>query len=513
LIAELVVLTLPFDPRGSVAKEGFWAGALFWAQEGIRPAFITAVMAAVFLSRRVLREEFQRIFAEPDRPIISARWISVHLVLLSVLVLGTRTAPIQLTSVAVWGGWLFLWSVVAAAALLTWLFSALPPSFWSGWIYRSRSSLAAGIVAGISAYALGGLTQRLWWPFQHATFETVVLLLRPLGQATVVRPDLLMIGTSRFQVTIAPQCSGLEGIGLVCAFVGTYLWICRSHFRFPQAFFLFPIAALSIWVLNAARIAALILVGSYDANAAVKGFHSVAGWIVFNFVIIGVIWLSSHSSAFTKAQEPSASRGNEVSGFIVPAVVLYGTSLVTSAQGFGFELSRSLVALSVLIALWCYRSTLYSLVWKPSRFCILAGTAIFAIVLLTSASGTVEALPLATFHESHSHQLLFFLFCLSGVLAIPIAEELAFRGYLARKLVSSEVETVGFNQFTYLSFLGSSLAFGLAHGNWIAATLAGMAFAAVMYRRGLLSDAICAHVCCNGLLLFFGLATGKLILI
>src|SRR5262249_31574217 len=158
----------------------------------------------------------------------SARWISIHLVLLSVLVLGTRTAPIHLTSVAIWGGWLFLWSVVAAAALVTWLFSALPPAFWSRWIYRSRASLAGGIVAGISAYALGGFTQRLWWPFQHATFETVVLLLRLLGQATVVRRDHLMIGTSSFQVAIAPQCSGLEGIGLVCAFVGTYLWVCRS---------------------------------------------------------------------------------------------------------------------------------------------------------------------------------------------------------------------------------------------------------------------------------------------
>src|SRR5499426_1168659 len=69
LIAELIVLTLPFDPRGSVAEEGFWAAALFYAQEGIRPAFITAVMAAVFLSRRVLREELQRIFAEPNQPI------------------------------------------------------------------------------------------------------------------------------------------------------------------------------------------------------------------------------------------------------------------------------------------------------------------------------------------------------------------------------------------------------------------------------------------------------------
>src|SRR5215472_4239668 len=101
LIAELIVLTLPFDPRGSVAEEGFWAGALFYAQEGIRPAFITAVMAAVFLSRRILREELQRIFAEPNQPIISARWIGIHLVLLSVLVLGTRTAPIHLTSLAV----------------------------------------------------------------------------------------------------------------------------------------------------------------------------------------------------------------------------------------------------------------------------------------------------------------------------------------------------------------------------------------------------------------------------
>jgi hypothetical protein len=64
---------------------------------------------------------------------------------------------------------------------------------------------------------------------------------------------------------------------------------------------------------------------------------------------------------------------------------------------------------------------------------------------------------------------------------------------------------VPFEQFTWLSFLVSSIAFGVLEPNWLAGIFAGMIFAAAMYRRGLLSDAIVAHVTSAGLL--FALAT------
>jgi len=59
---------------------------------------------------------------------------------------------------------------------------------------------------------------------------------------------------------------------------------------------------------------------------------------------------------------------------------------------------------------------------------------------------------------------------------------------------------VPFERFTWLSFVGSSIAFGILEPNWLTGVFAGMIFAAAMYRRGLLSDAIIAHVCSSGML-------------
>ena len=94
-----------------------------------------------------------------------------------------------------------------------------------------------------------------------------------------------------------------------------------------------------------------------------------------------------------------------------------------------------------------------------------------------------------------------------AIVVIPIAEELAFRGYLLRKLIRSDFETVAYGRFTWVSFLGSSVIFGLLHTNWLAGCLAGMIFAVAVYRRGLLSDAIVSHGVANAMLAIYVLAT------
>ena len=54
--------------------------------------------------------------------------------------------------------------------------------------------------------------------------------------------------------------------------------------------------------------------------------------------------------------------------------------------------------------------------------------------------------------------------------------------------------------FTWVSFIVSSVMFGLMHGRWLAGILAGMAFAIALYRKGQLSDAIVAHGVANALI-------------
>jgi exosortase/archaeosortase family protein len=94
----------------------------------------------------------------------------------------------------------------------------------------------------------------------------------------IVKLPLLQIGTPRFQVEVAPECSGLEGIGLMLAFGVTWIVLFREQCRFPQVFLPLPAGAVLIFLLNSVRITALILIGNAGAERiALGGFHSQAG--------------------------------------------------------------------------------------------------------------------------------------------------------------------------------------------------------------------------------------------
>jgi CAAX prenyl protease-like protein len=95
------------------------------------------------------------------------------------------------------------------------------------------------------------------------------------------------------------------------------------------------------------------------------------------------------------------------------------------------------------------------------------------------------------------------------VLVTPLAEELAFRGHVTRRLIGADIERVPVGVFSWLSFLASSLLFGVFHGQlWLQGTLAGMAFAAALYRRRSLGDAVLAHATTNGLIACYVFVTG-----
>jgi CAAX prenyl protease-like protein len=89
----------------------------------------------------------------------------------------------------------------------------------------------------------------------------------------------------------------------------------------------------------------------------------------------------------------------------------------------------------------------------------------------------------------------------AAILTVPIAEELAFRGCLARRLAASDFESVRFQELQFLPILVSSVLFGALHGGqWIAGTLAGAVYALVLRRSGRIGDAVVAHATTNALL-------------
>ena len=70
-----------------------------------------------------------------------------------------------------------------------------------------------------------------------------------------------------------------------------------------------------------------------------------------------------------------------------------------------------------------------------------------------------------------------------SVATVPLAEELAFRGFLTRRMISAEFDTVPPGRFTWISFAVSSVAFGVLHDRWLEGTRRGCCLPGVLPAR------------------------------
>jgi len=87
---------------------------------------------------------------------------------------------------------------------------------------------------------------------------------------------------------------------------------------------------------------------------------------------------------------------------------------------------------------------------------------------------------------------------LATVLTVPIAEELAYRGFLMRRFASPEFESLPFSAVRWPALLVSSAIFGVTHGAlWLPGTLAGLAFGMLAIRTNKIGEAVLAHAVAN----------------
>ena len=123
--------------------------------------------------------------------------------------------------------------------------------------------------------AFGWLAEASWHLLSRGTAGDVVTRCCRLFEATArADPSTLTIGAGDFDITVARDCSGVQGIGLIVVFTAVWLWLHHAEWRFPQALVLVPIGMAVIWLLNCVRIAALVFIGSAGApQAAVGGFR------------------------------------------------------------------------------------------------------------------------------------------------------------------------------------------------------------------------------------------------
>jgi CAAX prenyl protease-like protein len=93
-----------------------------------------------------------------------------------------------------------------------------------------------------------------------------------------------------------------------------------------------------------------------------------------------------------------------------------------------------------------------------------------------------------------------------SLIAVPVAEELAFRAYLLRRFVAPDFESVSPGAVGVWPLLLSSVVFGVAHGAlWLPGTLSGLVFGLLYMRTRLFGEAVAAHATANVLVALIAL--------
>jgi CAAX prenyl protease-like protein len=92
---------------------------------------------------------------------------------------------------------------------------------------------------------------------------------------------------------------------------------------------------------------------------------------------------------------------------------------------------------------------------------------------------------------------------------VPVMEELFWRSFLMRWLEHPQFEAVPPQRVTIKPVLLSTFAFMLVHPLWLAAIVAGAAYAGLYVRTGRLWNAVIAHAVTNGALGIWVVATGS----
>jgi exosortase E/protease (VPEID-CTERM system) len=512
LLLEGLVLGIAFDAESlSSYPLGWWSPILRHAGV-VMPASATILGAFVLViwGRREVQAARMRLLPSvPAKQCLLG--LAMHAAGFIALVLltnrlfdpnGDRTRP---------GVLVLPWLISVVVTLLAWLVAAIPvPSLLE--LLRAHGSLIlTGWVLGLTAFAAGRLAQGLWLPLRFLTFRGAGMVLRTLVPGSFTDPSTMSLGTGAFAVEIAPECSGYEGVGLTAAFMIAAFWLFRARFRFPIAFLLLPLGAVLSWFANVGRVSALVLIGTYlSPDIAEGGFHSYAGSILFSTVALCVIGGSLRSRTFALVSGISqsgteATKARAAGAYLVPFLAITAVRLVSSAiSADGLEPIAALRPLAGVIAIASFWRFYRELSWRASVLSVMAGVGVAGIWTLASRISPVG--PHGGVPEG------FAALAVAGFTAVfitPLAEELAFRGFLSRRLSKFEFDRVRGQEITWTAMLGSSLVYGLLHSRPITASVAGLCYAYLYRRRGRLGDAIAGHVATNAALLVFAWSTGN----
>jgi exosortase E/protease (VPEID-CTERM system) len=514
LLLEKGLLNQFVDFDRAQAATGLGAALRAGQHWGLR--FLVALLAAIVLFASVrggpaLESAAARIQAAPLR----LRWALLHVFALLPLIplsaalypAGSTALPLALVAT--------LWLLCGAAALASALAALAPLGLWLLAARALGNLWTVALIAAGAGAALMQWSQRLWAPTAGLTFDLVARLLRPLLPQLSADPMTRILGTQRFAIQISEVCSGLEGVGLMLAFSCAWLLYFRREYIFPRALLLIPVALAVMFALNVLRVAALMLIGAagYPAVAA-YGFHSQAGWIAFNAVACALVYLSRRSTWLNRSALAADRHAtdNPTALYLLPFLAILAAGSVARAASAHFEYLYPLRLLAALLVLAYYRVPLRALPWRWSWRAPLVGALVFVFWILSAHWLVPAAAMPAALHAMNAPMRGLWLASRvsAAILTVPVAEELAYRGFLMRRLVRADFETVPYGGVPALALLLSAVAFGIAHGPlWLPGIAAGLGYGALLRSRASIGEAVIAHATTNLLLALCALALGR----
>ena len=512
-VAELTVLSLWLDTASLSQSTGFLGVVGDWGAWVLRSilGFVAIFGTFAWLKHKAAIE---RISSQVEQTPIRWGLLVAHCLVMAAFVglssfifVHGRSGRADLLATS--------WFAAGISAIILGGLAFLPRTIWAVLVRATGYLWVYALIAALSACVVGNMGGRWLWqavtPASYLTFDLTKRFLSLFVSGVVANPEKMMLGTQRFSVNIAPGCSGLEGVGLILAFSILWLLMFRRECRFPQSLILIPFGVGLIFVLNATRIAALILIGDAGAQQiALSGFHSQAGWLAFDAVAVAFCFAIQQVPWFTsrpqKRQTLAGVTETSTGAFLLPFLAILTAGIVAKALSGKFEWLYPLRFFAAAGMLWVCRRSYAGLTWRCDWLAPAIGTIVFATWIgmdhfLNLNPGIDPRVPTTLLAPRLVQGIWITFRVLAAVITVPLAEELAFRGYLMRRLISANFNGVSFQSFSWFALLTSSVTFGLLHGgNWLAGSVAGLLFGLAVVRRGRIGDAVVAHATANALL-------------
>ena len=384
------------------------------------------------------------------------------------------------------------------------------------WLYAAVSSLVLMVLMEGLHRSWNGQGGGLGVFLQTSAFHGAEHLLGRFYPGVVADPHSYLLGTPRFQIIVGSTCSGVQGLALLSVLLLTWSFYDRKRLRLGRVLLLGCLALMVMWSLNIVRLAALIAIGDAGyPGVAINGFHSEAGWIALNVVTLALLvalervpWFRKMAPAGVAPQTLGAGSGiprlaarNVPAIYLLPFLAITAASVVSHAVSGDFEWSYPLRFVAPLAVLWWYRAEYRRMDLRFGVVGVLAGLAVAGLWIGLHRLGHVDGQALAGSLAAMSawHRAVWIAVrVLAAVVTVPLAEELAFRGFLARRIVSAEVEAVPYARLTVMAVLLSAVCFGLMHGSmWGPGIVSGIVFGLLAKYRDRLGEAVAAHAVAN----------------